>query len=694
MSLQRLQVLNNRYAILNIFLGGMGTVYSCYDLQMEEYKALKTIKLDMALSLREKEDLKNKFKQEALTWTQIPSHPFIVKAISWEEIDSEMYLVLEFIPKDKCNKNQLSDYLKSPEGISEASKVKWIFQFCEAMSHAIQNGLHSHLDIKPNNILIHPNGDLKITDFGLSKLSHSKLIEEFGPSILSKFNLAENYLWANWHYAAPERFEGKGDIRSDIYSFGVILFQLETNGTLPFEKPTSFFEALSIKKMPRKFSFSSPLASIINNCLAVNPDDRYQNFDSLKVDLESALLLSSTTKAKPKDRQHPWDWYNKAIVLGNLGFPKKAIELYEKTLKEGDFNRIDFSQVYTNLGTELKKLGHFEAAKKAFEDALSIRKNLHEAHYNLGVLYNELGETEKSIASYLNALESFPNDHSTWNNIGSIFQSVGLAKEAIEAYHKALEFNPFYDKTHANLGNLYFGLDDWENADFHYKKAIQLNPDNPISHKTYSAALLGFYFLEESMKQVEIALKIDPFYEKAVLLKNDIITKTNMLNSNELKQIIAEQLNSEGVLFAQQNQYIRAKANWIRALNLCPDHGQVIGNLGQILLMEGKFSKAMYLFEKAANLNPDSKEALINLGQAFIKNEDYKSAIEPLKKANEIDPKYFQAIFNLAFAQFKLGQYSESEVNFNKFLKLVKGPSNNLQIFEAKRILQEIQSRK
>lgn len=158
----------NRFEILKILGGegksGMGIVYICYDLKhkLPCLFALKTFQKKYLIS----EEFQKLFKKEALVWTELGRHPYIVQAVWVEELENRLFIILEYIPLDPQSRNNLSHYLGN---LTLPDILKFSIQFCYGMEYAHSKGIDAHRDIKPDNIMIAPDKTIMITDFGLTK---------------------------------------------------------------------------------------------------------------------------------------------------------------------------------------------------------------------------------------------------------------------------------------------------------------------------------------------------------------------------------------------------------------------------------------------------------------------------------------------------------------------------------------------
>ena len=208
----------NRYKIIEIKKGGMGIVYISYDNKANEPVAIKTY-IEHEENYRE---IVESFRSEALTWIKLGKHRNIVQAKYVLDIENKPYIFMEYISSEDEKSPSLKNLLIKGK-LGHDKCLNFAIQFCDGMIHAtnVIPGM-IHRDIKPENILITPNGVLNISDFGLTKVFYS--ISNLGSFV------------GTVPYTSPEQCLGLAmmDISSDIYSFGVVLYQMFTS-TLPFK---------------------------------------------------------------------------------------------------------------------------------------------------------------------------------------------------------------------------------------------------------------------------------------------------------------------------------------------------------------------------------------------------------------------------------------------------------------------------
>jgi serine/threonine-protein kinase len=254
-----------KYQILGILgVGGMGVVYRGLDNAVGREVAIKTI-------TEANEELRHRFMLEARSG--ILNHPNIVTVYDFGEQDGNPYIVMEYVPGDS-----LENLLKSGRQFSLIEKLEIVRQLCSGLGYAHQKGV-VHRDVKPANIMVQPDGNIKIVDFGVARLENRSGHTQAGMVI------------GTFHYISPERLLGKAaDGRADIWSAGVILYLLLA-GRLPFpgDDPATLHRVVREPHDPVSSivpGTPAALDQLLNHALAKNPIDRYETAEEMAADIE------------------------------------------------------------------------------------------------------------------------------------------------------------------------------------------------------------------------------------------------------------------------------------------------------------------------------------------------------------------------------------------------------------------------
>jgi serine/threonine-protein kinase len=255
-----------KYPILGILgVGGMGVVYRGMDNSVGREVAIKTL-------TEATEELRQRFLMEARSG--VLNHPNIVTVYDFGEQDGLPYIVMEYLPGDS-----LENMLRKGHQFSLIQKLDMIRQLCQGLGYAHQKGV-IHRDVKPANMMVLPDGVIKIVDFGVARLQDRAGHTQTGMVI------------GTFHYISPERLLGKpADGRSDIWSAACILYLLLT-GRLPFpgDDPATLHRVIREPHDPLSAvltNYPPALDHLVDRGLAKSPDDRYETAEEMAADIEA-----------------------------------------------------------------------------------------------------------------------------------------------------------------------------------------------------------------------------------------------------------------------------------------------------------------------------------------------------------------------------------------------------------------------
>ena len=251
--------IGERYKIIRLIgTGGMANVYLGHDLILDRDVAVKVLRFDF----RDNEDALRRFQREALSATQLV-HPNIVSVYDVDEENGLQYIVMEYVKGADLKK-----YIEKNGKVSPEDSIYIMDQVLSAMALAHRNRI-IHRDIKPQNILIDQDNQIKVTDFGIAvALSETSITQT-------------NTLLGSVHYLSPEQARGgMATIKSDIYALGIVLYEL-LSGAVPFDGESAVSIALKHFQDPmpliRKNNPEVPqsLENVILKATSKEPTYRY-----------------------------------------------------------------------------------------------------------------------------------------------------------------------------------------------------------------------------------------------------------------------------------------------------------------------------------------------------------------------------------------------------------------------------------
>ncbi len=338
--------------------GGMARVYRAYHPQLDRYVAIKVLRSDLV----EEEEFLARFKREARAVAAL-RHPNIVQVYDFDVRNGLYFMVMELLEGDTLRR-RLNDYQAQGENMPLGEEVRILLDVLDGLAYAHSEDM-IHRDVKPANILLTKGGQAVLTDFGIAQIIGGTRYTVSGA------------LMGTLSYMAPEQgLEGHCDARSDIYSLGIVFYEMLT-GEPPFDAETPL--AILMKHvndplpLPRKMDPSIPkwLERVVLKSLAKQPKDRYQSAEEMSAALRKAaakarvdlpdrisLPLSFTTRQAPSES---------VVVLSGTARDK----VLDVDFSDGDTDATPGERLAAEAAAAAASSGALEAGQPAGAEASS-----------------------------------------------------------------------------------------------------------------------------------------------------------------------------------------------------------------------------------------------------------------------------------------------------------------------------------
>ncbi len=474
-------IIERRYLVEDIKRGNMGFVYLCLDRKYNQPIAIKTF--DNRYLYSEKN--RRSFLNEASTWIQLERHPNIVEAKYLKLIDDHPYLFLERVVADNPRGSTLKDLLFT-QTIELQRILQIAIHICDGMIHAVGKiPPLVHRDLKSENILIGQDGIPKISDFGMTLSIES---DDFS-SPKYQYDVDLPYhpielarrMEGTPAYASPEQCKCETlDTRSDIYSLGCILYYMTTR-RLPFHRDTVEQTILAqVREQPRSpreihRTIPDDLNSLIMVCLEKNPDNRYNSFDDVRMELVE--LFEFRFNHYPESYQigsqiSVDEYIDRSESFALLMQYKRAREELMKAIKLDPDN----SDIYNHLGQYSYMEGEYQRALLELKAALAGMSRNASLHESMGKAYQALTLTDEAELHYREAIRLDPLLSSAYHGLIALLLKRGEADKAEAllkiATDKCEDKVPFYFR----LANLYQRMGKNQEQYEYLERVIQLDP--------------------------------------------------------------------------------------------------------------------------------------------------------------------------------------------------------------------------
>jgi serine/threonine-protein kinase len=691
----------NRYQIIEeLGKGGMGKVYRALDKKLNEEVALKLVKPEIASDERTVERFRNE-----LRLARKISHRNVGRMYELMEYNGIHYITMEYIPGQ-----DLRSLIRQTGKLTAETAVSIAKEICEGLGEAHRLGV-VHRDLKPSNILIDKQGDAKILDFGIAR------------SLKSKGITGTRMMIGTPEYMSPEQVDGEDiDHRSDIYSLGVILYEMLT-GRVPFDGDTPLSVAYKHKNKtppnPREFNtqITDELNVLILKCLEKNREARYQSAEKIRSQLEEiekGLLIPviiSPQKKPLTSKEITVQFRMKrffipiavaiviaigAIAVWQLFLKKSAVPPSSSkpiiaVLPFSDLSPKKDQEYFCDGMTDeiITKLSRLQGWKVMNKTSVMQYKNTDKNIKDIGlelsvtsILEGSIRKEEDDIrvtAQLINVEDGFHLWSEIYNRkLDRVFAIQNdIAENIVSALEQKLtpeEKERLQKKTTENIDayNLYLqGRYFWgqrtkeamqKSVDL-FNQAIEIDPNYGLS---YSG--LADCFIAGGGRHLDLSA------EEAYAQAKDAAQK-----ALELDDTLAEAHTSlAGVLTSYFWYWERAENAFIRAIELNPSYATARIWYAEHLYSVGRHDVSIQQARLALELDPLSSMISTALGVSHYFAGEYNQAIQQYLRTLEITPNFQRAIYWLGFGYIKNEMYREAIEQFQLVLNLSGGDSVDL----------------
>jgi serine/threonine protein kinase/tetratricopeptide (TPR) repeat protein len=657
----------SHYRILDLLgTGGMGEVYRALDEHLDRFVAVKVL----AAGTLESEDARHRFRNEAMALSRL-DHGNIAAIHDFDSQDGVDFIVTELVTG-----SDLSDTVKRAP-LAETDILKLGAQLAEGLAAAHARGI-LHRDLKPGNLRLTSDGRLKILDFGLAAP-----LPAVPDSTTTETATSVPAFSGTVPYMAPEQLRGDvADERSDIYSAGVVLYEI-TTGRVPFAHSAlpalidAILHATPLRPMQLRPEISPRLEEIVLKCLDREPSRRYQRAEELAVDLRRASALEgqpansiAVLYFENLGGQQEDEYFRDGItedittelsrIAGLRVFSRSAVlafrdkpvmppevgrQLNASHVLEGSLRR-DGKRLRITAKLVETRTGHCTWAERydrQLEDVFAIQDEI--AQSIARALRVMLTEHERRTIERIPTADVHAYDfYLRGRHFFHQFRRKGLDL-ARQRFARAIELDPSYARAFAGIADccsfLHMYWDstaaNLEQADEASRRALELDPMLPEAHASRGLAASLKKNYDEAARELDTAIRLDPSLFEPYYFRARNFYAQGMLAEAVQWFESASRVNPEDY----QSPMLMASA--LHGLNRAED-------------AHTAYRRGLAAAQKHLLLYPEDARALYFGANALSQIGDRERSLEWAGRAQKIEPDEPQVLYNIACVYALLGE--------------------------------------
>jgi serine/threonine-protein kinase len=647
-----------RYEIIEeLGKGGMGKVYRVEDRKIKEEVALKLIKPEIASDKKTIERFSNELKIARKI-----RHKNVCGMYDLDEKNGTYYITMEYVPGE-----DLKSFIRRSGQLAVGTTIKIAKQACEGLSEAHRLGV-IHRDLKPQNVMIDKDGNARIMDFGIARSLKAKGITGVGVMIGTP------------EYMSPEQVEGKEvDQRSDIYSLGVILYEMVT-GRVPFEGDTPFTIGVKHKsevpRNPKELNSQTPddLCSVILKCLDKEKDKRYQSVGELRAELtgiEQGIPTTEreTSKKKPiTSKEITVTFGLKKLLIPALVvvFIAVAVVVILKLLPQKEIVSLPPSEPsiavlpFDDLSPQKDQEYLCDGFTESLINALAKIKGLRVPARTSSFSFRGKKRDMQIIGEKLGVETVL--DGSVQKAGSRIRITAQLVKVADESLLWSEQYSRELNDIFAIQDEISLAIVDKLKLELLAEEKSELMKRYTENVEAYNLYLKGLYFWNRRTEE-DIKKGIDFFHQAIENDPNFALAHAGLANSYVV-------LSAMGHILAEEAAP-KARAAALKALEIDSTLGEAHTLLAQLsFTYDLDLTRADREFKRAIELNPGYATAHQWYADYWAALGKLENSLDEIKRAQELDPLSPVISYSLGEIKYFLGHYEEAIEQCHKTLEM------------------------